>query len=236
MQVIPVIDVRGGVVVQAAGGDRAKYPPIATPLAAGSDPVAVAQGFQTLHAFPALYMADLDGIAGEGRNLEVVRRLREALPQVALWIDDGSADEASVAPLLEIPGTVAVIGSETLRDLSTLAALSARFGERIALSLDFKAGEFLGDPALLADERLWPQRLIVMSLAYVGSAQGPDLKTIAEIEARAGKGRQVFAAGGVRHSADLVTAWKAGAAGALVATALHAGTIKAGDLEEIAGL
>ena len=74
-----------------------------------------------------------------------------------------------------------------------------------------------------------------MSLAYVGSDAGPDLATIAGIEARAGA-RKVYAAGGVRNAADLVTAWKAGAAGALVATALHAGKIKAGDLEEIAGL
>ena len=235
MQVIPVIDVRGGVVVRAAGGDRAKYAPIETPLAEGCDPVQVALGFSKLFPFAALYMADLDGIAGDGRNLDVVKRLSEALPDVALWIDDGSCDVASAEPLLAIPGTLAVVGSETLKDLATLANLRSRFGERIALSLDFKAGEFLGDPALLADETHWPDRVIVMSLAYVGSDAGPDLATIAGIEARAGA-RKVYAAGGVRNAADLVTAWKAGAAGALVATALHAGKIKAGDLKEIAGL
>ena len=52
---------------------------------------------------------------------------------------------------------------------------------------------------------------------------------------RAG-GRRIYAAGGVRDRADMIALHAAGAAGVLVATALHAGTIKAGDLEEIAGL
>ena len=52
---------------------------------------------------------------------------------------------------------------------------------------------------------------------------------------RAGK-RRIYAAGGVRDRADIVALRAAGAAGVLVATALHAGTLKAGDLNEIAGL
>jgi phosphoribosylformimino-5-aminoimidazole carboxamide ribotide isomerase len=40
----------------------------------------------------------------------------------------------------------------------------------------------------------------------------------------------------VRGREDLVSLHEAGAAGALVATALHEGKIKAGDLREIAGL
>ena len=39
----------------------------------------------------------------------------------------------------------------------------------------------------------------------------------------------------LRNLADLEALRAAGAAGALVATALHAGTITAGDLEKIAG-
>ncbi len=48
--------------------------------------------------------------------------------------------------------------------------------------------------------------------------------------------RRIYAAGGVRNRADIEALHAAGAAGVLIATALHAGTIKADDLKEIAGL
>jgi phosphoribosylformimino-5-aminoimidazole carboxamide ribotide isomerase len=73
-----------------------------------------------------------------------------------------------------------------------------------------------------------------MTLSRVGAADGPDLKRVSEIVARAGP-RAVYAAGGVRDRGDLKALRAAGAAGALIATALHAGTITAGDLVEITG-
>jgi phosphoribosylformimino-5-aminoimidazole carboxamide ribotide isomerase len=51
----------------------------------------------------------------------------------------------------------------------------------------------------------------------------------------AGPKRRVYAAGGVRDMDDVRALRDAGASGVLVATALHEGKIKAGDLEEIAG-
>ena len=88
---------------------------------------------------------------------------------------------------------------------------------------------------MLDEPQHWPHAVIVMTLARVGSGEGPDLQRVAAIVARAG-GRRIYAAGGVRNRADIEALHAAGAAGALIATALHAGTIKAGDLEEIAGL
>jgi phosphoribosylformimino-5-aminoimidazole carboxamide ribotide isomerase len=74
-----------------------------------------------------------------------------------------------------------------------------------------------------------------MTLASVGLNEGPDLKRVAAIAEMAGPKRRVFAAGGVRHIDDVRALRDAGAAGVLVATALHEGKIKTGDLEEIAG-
>ena len=56
------------------------------------------------------------------------------------------------------------------------------------------------------------------------------------LSSRVAGGRRVYAAGGVRNRADIEALHAAGAAGVLIATALHTGTIKAGDLQEIAGL
>ena len=78
MDVIPVIDVRHGVAVHARQGQRAAYRPLETPLARGTDPVAVARGFLSLFPFRTMYVADLDGIEGRGRNAELPRQLAAA--------------------------------------------------------------------------------------------------------------------------------------------------------------
>ena len=72
MDVIPVIDVAQGRVVRAARGDRANYKPIETRLAAGSDPASIARGYKSLFPFRRIYVADLDGIEGRGRNVHLV--------------------------------------------------------------------------------------------------------------------------------------------------------------------
>jgi phosphoribosylformimino-5-aminoimidazole carboxamide ribotide isomerase len=228
MDLIPVIDVKNGLAVRAFGGHRADYRPLETPLAAGSDPVAVAHGLLSLFPFRTLYVADLDGIEGHETNSDLVERLAEALPGVAIWIDSGSLD-------IRRPGTVTVVGSESVRSPDALGAVRRLAANGFVLSLDFKGGAFAGSAALIEDTALWPERIIVMTLARVGSGEGPDLDRIAAIAASAGESRRVYAAGGIRHRADIEAARAAGAAGALLATALHAGTITAGDLFEIAG-
>jgi phosphoribosylformimino-5-aminoimidazole carboxamide ribotide isomerase len=229
MDVIPVIDVCHGVAVHACRGQRDQYRPLETPVAQGSDPMAVARGFLALFPFRTIYVADLDGIEGRGRREALAAGLTAAAPGVEFWIDDGDSADAPVASA----GVLPVIGSESLAE-DDLERLRKEPGGRFALSLDFRGDSFVGPKALLAEAALWPERVIVMTLARVGAAEGPDLQWLSAIIARA-DGRRVYAAGGVRHLPDLEALRVAGAAGALVATALHAGTITAGDLIEIAG-
>lgn len=231
MDVIPVIDVRHGVAVHARQGQRDQYKPLDTPLAQGSDPVAVARGFLSLFPFRTMYVADLDGIEGRGCHEGLAARLAAALPGVEFWIDGGNSAHAAVASAGVL---LPVIGSESLAGADDLERLRKESRGCFALSLDFRGDSFVGPQALLDDAALWPERVIVMTLARVGAAEGPDLQWLSATIARAG-GRRVYAAGGVRHLADLKALRDAGAAGALVATALHTGTITAGDLIEIAG-
>jgi HisA/HisF family protein len=233
MHLIPVIDVRLGRAVHAVMGDRAGYRPIETPLAEGSDPLSLAVGYRSLHPFHTIYVADLDGIEGRGRNLALLDRLVAALPGIELWVDDGSISPAATRPLLARLACVPVIGSESLANVDDLTALHAGGAARI-LSLDFRGAAFAGPAALLERRELWPDRVIVMTLGRVGSGAGPDLDRLGAI-VRAAPGRQVYAAGGVRHAGDLAAIRRAGAAGALVATALHAGTLTSADLDHLKG-
>jgi phosphoribosylformimino-5-aminoimidazole carboxamide ribotide isomerase len=226
MEIIPVIDVRHGVAVRAVAGDRERYRPLETPLAGSADPIAVALGFLSLYPFRTLYVADLDGIEGPGADAALQEKLAGAWHGCGseVWIDDGSA-----SPLVAAAGCVRVVGSESLR-----AALIPDGERDWVLSLDFRGDTLVGPSELLHRPGLWPERVIVMTLARVGTGSGPDLERVRAVMARAGA-RRVYAAGGVRGRGDLLALRDIGAAGVLVASALHDGQIKTGDLEEVAG-
>lgn len=235
MQVFPVIDVKNGEVVHARGGERSSYRPIITPLAAGSEPVAIAKGLMALHRFPVVYVADLDGITSSCPDLTTIQRLSRALPDARLWVDNGANVPAAVEELLTDARVTAVIGSETLAGADAFAELYARHGNRLVLSLDFRGETFLGPEQILHDTRFWPDVVIAMTLAAVGGGSGPDIARVSKLKSLSST-TSIVAAGGIRNKDDLVALAQAGADAALVASALHAGTLKAGDLEEIAGL
>lgn len=234
MDIIPVIDVARGAVVRAVRGDRANYLPIKTPLARSPNPADIARGLRKLYPFRKVYIADLDGIEGRGRNKHLVPELSQVLPGVEFWIDAGTGSRGAARSLLATPSATLVIGSETLESASVLKDIIAEAPGRTVLSLDFHGDEFMGPDALLNDTALWPHQVIVMTLARVGSGEGPDLARIRDIARRA-DGRRVYAAGGMRHRIDIDAARAAGASGALIASALHEKKITAGDLKEIAG-
>ena len=230
MQAIPVIDLMGGEVVRARMGDRASYRPLRSPLSPTSDPIAVVRGLLAVHPFPTLYVADLDAIQRNGDNFPALRRVRAEFPALQMWVDNGAADAAAIEALISADLGAPVIGSESQRDGKLIA--QRRDSRQVVLSLDFRGDAFQGPQEILAEPALWPQRVIVMTLARVGSGAGPDLKRLAAIRSIAG-GREIYAAGGVRDAADLSALKAAGAAGALIASALHERRVVGADLEAI---
>jgi HisA/HisF family protein len=227
MEIIPVIDIRNGVAVRAVAGRRADYQAIETPLAKTSDARDVARGLMSLYPFEALYIADLDAIERRGENFPTVSAVARSIAPARIWLDVGVARGAQAHRRAAADTVDVVLGSETLEN----AAEAAQAGgpSRVILSLDFSDRGFLGDPRLLADSALWPDRVIVMTLARVGAGEGPDLHRVREIARRA-PGRRIYAAGGVRGLDDLMALRDAGAAGALIATALHERRLTPDDL------
>jgi phosphoribosylformimino-5-aminoimidazole carboxamide ribotide isomerase len=222
VRIIPVLDLKGGEVVRASKGRRDQYRPIVTPLSASSDVVAVAEGLRTLHPFPTFYLADLDAIEGRAPNGAALERLREMNKPPELWVDAGIADAAKLSAALAEPSLFPVLGTESQRD----DVLLRRFRDHpnLILSLDFFGDGFHGPMSLLDAPELWPRKVIVMTLAKVGAAAGPDLARVQEIKAKAGD-REIVAAGGVRNEADIRALASLGVAAALAATSLHDGTL-----------
>jgi HisA/HisF family protein len=230
MEIIPVLDLQGGVVVRARLGQRDHYRPIETALSSTCEPVDVARGLLSVFPFRTMYLADLDAIQGKGDNTAALMLLRRDCPGVTFWVDAGIGDAEQGARWLAAELGHLVLGSESLTDLAPLRCLGHH--ERVILSLDFGAQGFRGPPALLDEPSLWPRRLIVMTLTRVGSRAGPDLDTLRCLGDRAGN-RLLHAAGGVRDATDLAGLERAGMAGALVATALHDGRLGRADIERL---
>jgi len=230
MEIIPVIDLKGGAVVHARMGRRDDYRPMETRLSPTSAPVDVARGLLSIHPFTTLYVADLDAIERRGDNRAALERLHDAFPRLTLWVDNGIARLGEAEAWLEAGIGHLVLGSESQTD----AALVRRFTNdpRIVLSLDFRERALQGPHELLADGAAWPSKVIAMTLARVGSGAGPDMDALTRVR-DAGTSREVYAAGGVRGAADLAALARAGIAGALVASCLHEGRLTGA---EIAGL
>jgi len=226
-EVIPVIDLMGGSVVHARAGERDRYRPIVTPLAASCEPADVVRGLLALHPFRSLYIADLDAIQGRGDHVAAVRVLKAAFPGVAFWVDAAFAGECSCRRFLGCGMGRLVLGSESQPGTHLLEVLAGEDG--VVLSLDFRGEARLGPAELFERRELWPRRLIVMTLAAVGGEGGPDYSRLGEVLATA-DGREVYAAGGVRGVGDLERLAGMGCAGVLVASALHDGRITAAEL------
>ena len=158
-------------------------------------------------------------------------------------VDAGVSEPARARALLDLGAHRVIVGTETLTGPDALDRLLAELPDgAVVLSVDLRDGRVLspdpqlaGLPALDAVARLHRAGLreaIVLDLARVGSGAGPDVALIAELHA-AFPDLELLAGGGVRDVDDLRALDAAGAAGALVATALHSGVIGARELAEL---
>jgi phosphoribosylformimino-5-aminoimidazole carboxamide ribotide isomerase len=238
MRVVGVIDLKDGTAVHAVRGERERYRPAHSVVGGGDgDALSLARGFRSVLGLEELYVADLDAITGAGDNRAVIAALaREA----RVLVDAGVSEPRRAHGLLDLGAHRVVVGTETLLGRDALEALLGV--GRLVLSIDLHDGCLLSpDPwlrglsALDAVNRLYHEalrELIVLDLARVGSGAGVDFGLIAELHA-AFPDIELLAGGGVRDAADLRALADAGAAGALVATALHTGVIGARELAEL---
>lgn len=224
MQIIPVIDLKDGHVVHARHGDRARYQPIKSPLCSSSSIFAVMDAFLDLHDFDTFYIADLNAINRQGDHAEQIYELSKRYGGIEFWLDNGCqlTDVDEPRP----PNLTPVIGTES----------QYHIGEKprqdFILSLDFTSEDRLGDPLLFENKALWPQDIIIMTLARVGSHSGPDVVKLAEYKQKH-PDKQFIAAGGIRDGNDLNQLQNIGIDKVLVASALHSCAITSDDIKKL---
>jgi len=221
MRIIPVIDLKGGVVVRAVAGRRDEYRPIRSRLVDSPDPRHVAQRLLAATGSSELYVADLDAITS-GNSVET--RVREFLTVVGVTVlfDGGFRSHPSDSDFP--PPVRPVIASETFGRPTPARS-------RWAFSIDLNDGAAVGNvgsPRSLAGDAVAAgfRTLIVLDLARVGTGDGPGtLALLGEIRKRF-PDLELIAGGGIRGEDDLARLTDAGADAVLVATALHDGRVR----------
>ena len=244
MRVIPVIDLLDRLVVRGVAGNRATYQPVKSRLVRSAAPGDVAQAFVSQFQFDEIYVADLDAIAGRRSDHEAVAAIVAAGAKVIL--DAGVSDPMKADELVSYgraPGSLSgiVVGLESVTSPALLVEISNMIppAQRV-FSMDMKAG------ALLVESPDWAgwapgeviaaavgagfERLIVLDLADVGTERGTSTLPLCDQVRRAFPTIELIAGGGVRGLDDLNRLAEAGCDAALVASALHDGSLTARDL------
>lgn len=246
MKIIPVIDIKGGIVVRGVAGERDSYRPVQSRLTDGHGVIEVAEALRDAFDVNDLYVADLDAILDrqphESLYAELIAR------GFALHVDAGLRDARAATMLAELGVESVVAGLETIADPKHLTEMVEAVGPfRLVFSLDLQAGR----PLVSAEHReRWPneaseiaaigynagiRRFIVLDLAAVGVDSGPaTLPLCRELRERFDD-IELITGGGIRNVDDLESLKKSGIDGVLIASALHNGAITRDDLLRLEG-
>ncbi|HEY8219414.1 MAG TPA: HisA/HisF-related TIM barrel protein [Methylobacter sp.] len=227
MKIIPVIDLKNGVVVHARQGNREHYKPINTDLCKSSDIFQVIEAFLDVYEFDSFYIADLNAITHQGNHNLLIADVLARYPQIMFWIDKGYQKYDEGVPTAS--NSLPVLGSESYRN-DTVSEIKA-YRNNFILSLDYSNTNALGPDSLFSDPSFWPKNIIIMTLDRVGSNHGPDLNKLAEF-CRRYPDKNFIAAGGIRNKQDCMLLSRAGVHQALVASALHSRAINPEDIAE----
>src|SRR5262245_38013639 len=122
MIVIPVIDLKGGLVVRGIAGRREEYRPIVSQLASEPAPWAIAQAFVEHFGFRNVYVADLDAITGREPDFDAYDEISRS--GLSPWIDAGVGTIQQARALLKTSGSI-IVGLESLASPEELAEIVA---------------------------------------------------------------------------------------------------------------
>ena len=237
MIAIPAVDVREGACVQLVGGE---YEHERVRL---NNPVGVARDWAAL-GFRCLHLVDLDAATGRGFNTGTLRAIA-AEPELEVQVGGGIRDEDTIGRLLGEGASRVVVGTRALEDPDWLAAISARWPERIVAAADVRDGSVVTHG--------WQQRLqrsaveivhnlndcplaavLVTAVHREGRLEGTDLPLMASVAALSRA--PVYAAGGITTMQDLRALADRGIAGSVIGMALYTGALDARAVAEEFGL
>ena len=237
LQLLPAVDVAGGVavrLVQGEAGSETSY----------GDPLAAALAWQEAGA-EWVHLVDLDAAFGRGSNREQLAEVVGRL-DVAVELSGGIRDDASLEAALATGCRRVNLGTAALEDPEWTAGAIARYGDQIAVGLDVRGTTLAARGWTQEGGDLWTTlerldrdgcaRYVVTDVTKDGTLRGPNLELLAEVCSRTTA--PVVASGGIASLDDLVALRSLvaqGLEGAIVGKALYAQAFTLPEALDVAG-
>jgi phosphoribosylformimino-5-aminoimidazole carboxamide ribotide isomerase len=231
MQIWPAIDLRGGKCVRLEQGDYQRE------TVFGEDPAGMARHWAD-EGGEFLHLVDLDGARG-GRveNWASIEAILAAV-SIPCELGGGIRDEATIARLLDLGLSRAVIGTLALKQPDWFRQMCRKFPGRLALGIDARNGRVATEGWLetssvsaveLARElaREPVAAIIYTDIDTDGMLAGPNLTALAEMQRAVDL--PVIASGGVATADDITRLAALPVAGCIIGRALYEGTLSLAD-------
>jgi phosphoribosylformimino-5-aminoimidazole carboxamide ribotide isomerase len=216
VEVIPVLDIRGGISVCGKSGLRESYSPLNSIFSSDADPIVIAKSLP----FDRLYVADLDGIEQENPDVKTLKLISESR---RVMIDLGVKKIGDLTVFHELNSDI-ILGTETIENANVIHEALRLFGDRVLVSIDVKEGRVLSrflsvDPKeayyFLVENGV--KRIIFLNISAVGTEKS-DFDFINNLN----KTGEILLGGGITKK-DLEYMERIKVDGVLVGTALHKG-------------
>lgn len=201
MKLLPAVDIRGGRAVRLRQGDFERETVYA------DDPLEAARSWVAAGA-RGLHVVDLDGArSGEPASIGHLARISSETG-VPVQYGGGLRTLAAADAALAAGARIVVLATAALSDDAFLDAALERFGDRIAVGLDARAGdvalsgwaESSGERADVVARRLAERgvaRIVHTAVDRDGTLDGPDLSALRAVAAAAGDQVSLACSGGV---------------------------------------
>jgi phosphoribosylformimino-5-aminoimidazole carboxamide ribotide isomerase len=239
MIIIPAIDIIDGKVVRLHQGDFSRE------KSYSDDPLKTALMWQEKGA-SFLHVVDLDGARyGTVKNREVITNIVKNV-KMKCEIGGGLREEEDIEYFLRQGAYRAVLGTKAVEDLSFLEKMINRFGDKVAVGIDFSGDRVLKKgwlektdwtPEEAAEKmrEIGVKTLIVTDISTDGTLEGPNFKKLKEILERVDM--SIIASGGISCIEDIRALKKIEnkrLEGVIIGRALYEGKLDLGEAIRVA--
>ena len=226
MKLFPAIDIYGGKAVRLVHGDYAQM------TIYHENPLAVAQDFIACGA-RNIHIVDLEGAKdGTTPNLDLIARI--AAYGLFAEVGGGIRSEEVAARYLDAGVGRVILGTAAVTNPALLEKLVARFGERIAVSVDVKDGyaaikgwqeasSLTCDALCKRLEDTGVKTVICTDISRDGAMRGTNRQLYADLSAR--YQMDFIASGGVSSMEDVIALRDLNVYGAIIGKAYYTGAI-----------
>lgn len=221
-EVIPAVDIKDGQVVQLVQGDRDTATEYGEPVEAATR--WMDEGARTLH------LVDLDGaFEGKRHNASAVESIVERV-DIDIQLGGGIRSQEDARRVLDLGIDRVILGTAAVESPEIVADIAEDYPDAVVVSLDARDGEVVVqgwtestglDPSEVASrfESLGAAAILFTNVDVEGRLDGVDTSLVRSLVRSTNI--PVIASGGVASIQDLHRLHDAGAAAAVVGTALY---------------